>query len=100
MEPRHRAEADVCFSKQRAQSEDGDGDFMGMRGQQACANKRKPMFALANSGYERNLRWWEERNVEARSKATLRVNERWRAKESLSTTYYHLPMHCTLRYGT
>ena len=65
-----------------------------------AANKRKPMFALANSGYKRNLRSWEERNVEARSKTTLRVNERWQAKESLSTTHYHLPMHCTLRYGT
>ena len=30
---------------------------------------------------EHNLRWWEERNVEARSEATLRVNERWWAKE-------------------
>ena len=56
--------------------------------------------AVNKANSERNLRWWEERNVEARSEVTLRVNERWRAKEALSTTNYHLPMHCTLRYGT
>ena len=49
---------------------------------------------------ELNLRRWEEQNVEARSEATLRVNERGRAKEALSAIHYHLPMHCTLRYGT
>ena len=32
--------------------------------------------AVNKASSERNLRWWEERNVEARSKATLRVNER------------------------
>ena len=31
--------------------------------------------AVNEASYERNLRWWEERNVEARSEATLRVNE-------------------------
>ena len=36
--------------------------------------------AVNEASYERNLSWWEERNVEARSEATLRVNERWRAK--------------------
>ena len=56
--------------------------------------------AVNKASSERNLRRWEERNVEARSEATLPVNERGRAKEALSVTYYHLPMHCTLRYGT
>ena len=37
--------------------------------------------AVNKASSERNLRWWEEGNVEARSKATLRVNERWRAKD-------------------
>ena len=31
--------------------------------------------AVNKASSERNLRWWEERNVEARSKAMLRVNE-------------------------
>ena len=35
MKSRHRAKADVCFSKQRAQSEDRDGDFMRTKDQQA-----------------------------------------------------------------
>ena len=56
--------------------------------------------AVNKVSYESNLRWWEERNVESRSKATLRVNERWQAKDGLSNVHYHLPMHCTLRYGT
>ena len=37
--------------------------------------------AVNKVSYKRNLHWWEERNVEARSEATLRVNERWRAKD-------------------
>ena len=37
--------------------------------------------AVNKASSERNLRWWEERNVEAKSEATLRVNEPWRAKE-------------------
>ena len=37
--------------------------------------------AVNKASSERNLRWWEERNVEARSEATLQVNERWQAKE-------------------
>ena len=30
----------------------------------------------------------------------LRENERWRAKEALSTAHYHCHMHWKLRYGT
>ena len=63
-------------------------------------SKSRFIHAVNKASYERNLRRWEERNVEARSEATLRVNERGQAKEALSTTHYHLPMHCTLRYGT
>ena len=36
--------------------------------------------AVNKASSEHNLHWWEERNVKARSEATLRVNERWRAK--------------------
>ena len=57
------------FSKQRAQSEDGDGYFMLKGGLQACQQiKRKPMFALTNSELRtHNLHRREERNVDARS---------------------------------
>ena len=66
---RHRAKASVCFSKQRGQSEDRDGDFMSKGGLQACQQiKRKPMFASANSELQvHNLRRREERNVDAKS---------------------------------
>ena len=87
MKSRHRAKADVCFSKHRAPSEDEDGDFMGIAGPQArgprpaAISESRFIHAVNKASYERNLRWWEERNVEARSEATLRVNERWRAKD-------------------
>ena len=72
---------------------------MGPTGPQQISESRF-IHAVNKASSERNLRWWKERNVEARNKATLRVNERWRAKEVLSIVHYHLPMHCTLRYGT
>ena len=63
-------------------------------------SKSRFIHAVNKARSEHNLRRWEERNVEARSEATLRVNERWWAKEALSMIHYHLPMHWKLRYGT
>ena len=56
--------------------------------------------AVNKASSEHNLRWWEERDVEASREATLRANEQWWAKWALSTTHYHCHMHWKLRYGT
>ena len=50
LESRHRAKAVVCASKQRAPSEDGDGDPAPPQGQRPedlghRADERKPLFA-------------------------------------------------------
>ena len=103
MKSLHRAKANVCFSKHRAPSEIGVGVFMRTTGPQARGRRPEDqgpqqisesrfIHTVNEASSERNLRWWEERNVEARSEATLRVNERWRAKdgpqrETLSFTY-------------
>ena len=70
------------------------------RGPRPAADERKPLFTLANDELRVICAWREERDFKARSEATQRESERWRAPPALSAIHYHCYMHWKLRYGT
>ena len=93
LKSQHQGKAIVCFSKQRAPSEEGMGISSSTAGPKAreyrpAADEQKPLFALANDELRtKSVHGGEERNFGARSKATLRESERWRAPPVLSTVH-------------
>ena len=68
MESRHRAKADVCFSKQRAQSEDRNGDSMHSREKRLVSKLGESQFIHAVNGASYEPKFALVRGAKWRSK--------------------------------